>query len=102
MTKNTKVVKQPDSTHIDNHSARTHANVTNIQAVPSTGSLPTLKYLKTNNSIQEAVADKLSELHLNSTGMPQKIKSQRGGQVEVFVKHWAKWPHKYVLAGNNK
>ena len=34
--------------------------------------------------------------------MSQKIKSQHGGQVEVFVKHRAKWPYKYVLAGNNK
>ena len=34
--------------------------------------------------------------------MSQKIKSQHGGQVEVFVKHRAKWPHEYVLAGNNK
>ena len=33
--------------------------------------------------------------------MSQKIKSQCGG-IEVFVKHRAKWLHKYVLAGNNK
>ena len=33
--------------------------------------------------------------------MSQKVNSQRGG-VEVFVKHKTKWPHEYVLAGNNK
>ena len=34
--------------------------------------------------------------------MSQKIKSQCGGQVEIFVKHRAKWLHEYILAGNNK
>ena len=71
--------------------------------VPSIVSLPTLDHLKANDNIQKAVAERLSELqHLNSTGMSQKMKSQCGGQVEVFVKHRAKWPHEYGLAGNNK
>ena len=34
--------------------------------------------------------------------MSQKIKSQCGRQIEVILKHRAKWPHEYVLAGNNK
>ena len=64
--------------------------------------LPTLDHLKTNDSIQKAVAERLSELQqLNLTGMSQKLKSQCGG-VEVYVKHKTKWPHEYVLAGNNK
>ena len=68
MTKNTKVVKQSGSTHTNNHSARMHSNK---QAVPSTGSLPSHEYLRTNDN--KVVADILSELqHLNSTGMSQK------------------------------
>ena len=31
-----------------------------------------------------------------------KIKSQRGGQVDVFVKNRIKWPHEYVFAGSQK
>ena len=31
-----------------------------------------------------------------------KIKSQRGGPVDFFVNHRIKWPHEYVLAGQNK
>ena len=31
-----------------------------------------------------------------------KNRSQRGGQVEVFEKIKVKWPHEYVLAGNQK
>ena len=35
------------------------------------------------------------------TGLSQKHKLQRGG-IEVFVKHKARRPHEYVLAGDNK
>ena len=31
-----------------------------------------------------------------------KIKSQRGGQVDDFVKNRIKWPHEFVLAGSQK
>ena len=79
------VVKQSHSTLTSNHSERMHTNAADTHAVPSTVLLPTLDHLKANNSIQKAAAERLSELqHLNSTGMSQKIKSQRGG-VEVFV-----------------
>ena len=44
----------------------------------------------------------VSELqHLNSTGMPPKIKSHRG-DVEVFARQKVRWLHEYVLAGSNK
>ena len=96
-----KVTKQSHSTLTSNHSEQTYTNATDIHAVPSTVSLPTLDHLKANDSIQKAVAERLSELqHLNSTGMSQKMKSQCGG--EVFVKQKVRWPHEYVLAGSNK
>ena len=79
------------STHPSSHSSRMHTQTSD-----------TLVHLKANNNIQQAVAERLSELqHLNSTGMSQKIRSQRGG-VEVFVKQKVRWPHEYVLAGSNK
>ena len=88
--KHTKVLKQPGSTQTSNHSVRTHTQVANTDTVPSTALLPTLDHLKANDSIQNAVAERLSEFqHLNSTGMSQKFKSQRGG-VEVFVKQKAR------------
>ena len=31
-----------------------------------------------------------------------KIKSQRGGSVDVFVTNRVKWPHEYVLSGQTK
>ena len=86
-----KVVNQP---------ARTHTNVRDIHAVPSTVLLPTLGHLKANDTIQKAVVQRLSELqHLNSIGMSQKMKSQCAG---VFVKHKVRWLHEYILAGSNK
>ena len=31
-----------------------------------------------------------------------KIKSQRGGAVEVFVSHKVTWPHEFVQSSQNK
>ena len=76
---------------------------------PSTGTgtetlnLPTLENLKKNVSIQQLVEDRIKELlQISKTGTDPKLKSQRGGQVEVLVKNRIKWPHEYVLAGSNK
>ena len=76
---------------------------------PSTGNgtetlnLPTLENLKKNVSIQLLVEDRIKELQqISKTGTDPKLKSQRGGQVEVLVKNRIKWPHEYVLAGSNK
>ena len=30
-----------------------------------------------------------------------KIKSQQGGSIDVFISKRVKWPHEYVLAGQN-
>ena len=43
----------------------------------------------------------LQQLAKTSTS-ENKIKSQRGSQVDVFVKNRIKWPHEYVLAGSLK
>ena len=101
-TKTTNVVKQSVSTQPSNHSGRMHTQMADTHTVPSTASLPTLDHLKANHNIQQAVAERLSELqHSNSTGISQKFRSQRRG-VEVFVKQKVRWPHEYVLAGSNK
>ena len=47
--------------------------------------------------------DRIKELQqISKTGTDPKLKSQRGGQVEVLVKNRIKWPHEYILAGSNK
>ena len=66
-------------------------------------SLPTLENLKKKVSIQQLVEDRIKELqHISKTGTDPKLKSPRGGQVEVLVKNRVKWPHEYVLAGNKE
>ena len=55
----------------------------------------TLLQLKVDQRLQE-----LSDLA--KSGTFQKIKSQRGGPVDVLIKNRVKWPHEYVLSGLNK
>ena len=65
--------------------------------------LPTFDSLREDSMIQSKVEQTLQELsELAKTGTIQKLKSQRGGQVEVLVKNRVKWPHEYVLFGLNK
>ena len=64
---------------------------------------PTFDSLREDAMIQSKVEQRLQELsELAKTGNTQKLKSQRGGQVEVLVKNRVKWPHEYVLSGLNK
>ena len=55
----------------------------------------TLLQLKVDQRLQE-----LSDLA--KSGTFQKIKSQRGGPVDVLIKNRVRWPHEYVLSGLNK
>ena len=53
--------------------------------------------------LQAKVDERLQELsELAKTGTFSKLKSQRGGKVEVLVKNRVKWPHEFVLSGANK
>ena len=53
--------------------------------------------------IQEQVENRLKELSvLNKKGIDSKIKSQRGGAVDVYVNQRVKWPQEFVLAGTTK
>ena len=60
-----------------------------------------LHSLRQDANLQIQVERRLQELaSLNKTGT--KIKSLRGGPVEVLVPNRVKWPHEYVLSGNSK
>ena len=65
--------------------------------------LPTLQSVKEDALIQLKIEQRLQELtDLAKTGMNPKLKSQRGGNVEVMVKNRIKWPHEYILSGLSK
>ena len=62
-------------------------------------SVPTLATLRQDRLIQKQVDKRLKGLSNITQGTDQKVKSQRGGSVDIFVKNRVKWPHEFVLAG---
>ena len=66
------------------------------------GYVPPPDRLRHELNIQEQVQERLRQLAENAIPGKPKIKSQRGGSVEVFVPHRVKWPHEFILAGQNK
>ena len=65
--------------------------------------LPTLQSVKEDALIQLKVEQRLQEpTEIAKTGTSSKLKSQRGGNIEVMVKTRVKWPHEYILSGLNK
>ena len=74
-----------------------------VAQVRSDKSIPTLQSIKYDQQIQEQVDQRLRELaDIAQTGTCSKVKSQRGGQVDVFVRTHVKWPHDFVLSGSSK
>ena len=70
---------------------------------PSEHTGSNLHSLNEETLLQLKVEQRLQELSdLAKTGTTSKLKSQRGGSVEVLIKNRVKWPHKYVLSGVNK
>ena len=67
----------------------------------SDSKVPSLQKIRYDPNIQVQVDQYLrAELaDISQTGISNKVKSQRGGQVEVLVRNRVKWPHEFVLAG---
>ena len=65
--------------------------------------LPNLQTLRHDRFIQEQVDNRLKDLSgLNKKGIDSKIKSRRGGALDVYVNQRLKWPHEFVLVGASK
>ena len=65
--------------------------------------LPDLHSIRHNRVIQDQVEERIRQLsNSDKKGTDPRIKSQRGGSVDIFVKEKVKWPHEYVLAGSTK
>ena len=64
--------------------------------------IPTPDKLRQEAYIQKEVQARLLHLADRAKAGTDKIKSQRGGPVDVFVSKRVKWPHEYVLAGQTK
>ena len=61
---------------------------------------PTLEMLR-SQKLQKRVGTHIRELDQSShfPGNDQKLKSQRGGSVDISVKHKVHWPHEAILVG---
>ena len=65
--------------------------------------LPDLYTIRHDKLIQEQVEERIRQLpSSDKKGTDPRIKSQRGGSVDMYVKEKVKWPHEYVLTGNTK
>ena len=81
----------------------THTQTQSVAQVGSDIKVPSLQEIKCNPNIQVQVDQRLRELaDMSQRGTLNKVKSQRGGQVEVLVRNRVKWPHEFVLAGSTK
>ena len=65
-------------------------------------SIPPPASLRQEVRVQQEVQARLRELVYNTHAGNSKIKSQRGGPVDLYINNRVKWPHKFVLAGHNK
>ena len=88
-SKSKSVMQNKDSAHTLTDSATQNlVDTTSLQA------------LRQDAYIQAQVETRIQELaQMSKAG---NIKSQRGGKVDVMVKHRVKWPHEYILTGINK
>ena len=64
-------------------------------------SLPSLSVLKSSRDIQRQVDARIAEIesHSKPEGNDHKLKSKRGGGVDVLVSKKVAWPHDNVLGG---
>ena len=64
--------------------------------------MPDPKSIRQDKFIQQQVEEHIRQLSgPDKTGTETKIKLLRG-DIEAYAKQCIKWPHEYVLAGNNK
>ena len=63
--------------------------------------IPKLNNIRKSEKIQHQADKRIRELerHSEVAGTLGKIKSKRGGSVEVLVKHKVAWPHEAILGG---
>ena len=74
--------------------------VTVAPEVKNSLQIPDLNMLRQDALIQLKVEQRLKEIQ--EADKPGKIKSSRGGSVEVLVKNKVKWPYEYILSGSSK
>ena len=87
---------------VSNHSIMVpDSNVTEANVDQSV--VPSIEFLRSNESVQCEVEKHLAELRtLNESTTKGRVKSQRGGPGDIFVKKSVDWPQNFILTGNQK
>ena len=89
------------SPHTSLTTAVSHGIATETNGTESV--VPSLGYLRGNESLQSQVDKRLAELErINETATKGRNKSQRGGPGEVSLKRMVDWPQNFILTGSRK
>ena len=66
--------------------------------------IPDICELRSSKRVQKKVDDRISQLErsTSSQGTGSKIKSKRGGNIDVFVEKKVAWPQDVILGGANR
>ena len=86
---------------LSSNSLRTVKNKWSDSESSEDESIPSLRCMKKSEKIQREIDSRIRELecHSEATGTGTKIKSKRGGNVDVLVKNKVAWPHEAILGG---
>ena len=66
------------------------------------GEIRSLSELRVSSKVQKQIDQKIAQLgkvQREGNDQGEKIKSQRGGPVDVVVRHKVPWPHEHILGG---
>ena len=77
------------------------SQVTSVTVPPTQFQMPDLQKIRQDVYIQSQVDQRLRDL-ANTENSGTKIKSLRGGPIEVVVPNRVKWPQEFVLSGSKK
>ena len=97
-----KIKKSKNKVKVDDVQAGAHRVGAISSSVHVPHNIPPPSRLREEARIQEEVQTRLRHLADNVKPGMTKLKSQRGGAVDVFVNHKVRWPHEIVLSGQNK
>ena len=98
----TKIKKSKTKAKVDGVQAGAHRVGTISSSAHVPHDIPPPSRLREEARIQEEVQTRLRHLADNVKPGMNKLKSQRGGAVHVFVNQKVRWPHEFVLSGQNK
>ena len=86
---------------LSSNSIRTVQNKWSDSESSEDESIPSLRCMKKSEKIQREIDSRIRELerHSEATGTGTKIKSKRGGNVDVLVTNKVAWPHEAILGG---